>query len=98
MKSFKNGAKWIYWFTLIVAIVIVYKVLDNFTGIGEWLSNLIKVIKPFLMAILVAYLLYIPCRKIEGVYRKSILLKYKAPAYFVCRYFSHIHIRKIVIM
>ena len=75
MKSFKNGTKWIYWFTLIVAIVIVYKVLDNFTGIGEWLSNLIKVIKPFLMAILVAYLLYIPCRKIEGVYRKSKLLK-----------------------
>ena len=78
MKSFKNGAKWIYWFTLIVARVIVYKVLDNFTGIGEWLSNLIKVIKPFLMAILVAYLLYIPCRKIEGVYRKSKLLKNKA--------------------
>ena len=78
MKSFKNGTKWIYWFTLIVAIVIVYKVLDNFTGIGEWLSNLIKVIKPFLMAILVAYLLYIPCRKIEGVYRKSKLLKNKA--------------------
>lgn len=78
MKSFKNGAKWIYWFTLIVAIVIVYKVLDNFTGIGEWLSNLIKVIRPFLMAILVAYLLYIPCRKIEGVYRKSKLLKNKA--------------------
>lgn len=78
MKSFKNGAKWIYWFTLIVAIVIVYKVLDNFTGIGEWLSNLIKVIKPLLMAILVAYLLYIPCRKIEGVYRKSKLLKNKA--------------------
>lgn len=78
MKSFKNGAKWIYWFTLIVAIVIVYKVLDNFTGIGEWLSNLIKVIRPFLMAILVAYLLYIPCRKIEGVYRKSKLIKNKA--------------------
>lgn len=78
MKSFKNGTKWIYWFTLIVAIVIVYKVLDNFTGIGEWLSNLIKVIRPFLMAILVAYLLYIPCRKIERVYRKSKLLKNKA--------------------
>lgn len=78
MKSFKNGAKWIYWFSLIVAIVIVYKVLDNFTGIGEWLSNLIKVIRPFLMAILLAYLLYIPCRKIEGIYKKNKLLKNKA--------------------
>ena len=34
MKKLKNETKWLYWFTLIVAIVIVYKVLDNFTDIG----------------------------------------------------------------
>lgn len=78
MKNFKSGTKWFYWFTLIVAIVIVYKVLDNFTGIGEWVGGLIKVIKPFLLAILFAYLLYIPSRKIEGLYRKSKFLKKKA--------------------
>ena len=71
MKKLKNETKWLYWFTLIVAIVIVYKVLDNFTDIGEWLNELMKVIKPFLMALLLAYLLYIPCRKIEGLYRKN---------------------------
>ena len=78
MKSFKKETKWFYWFTLVVAIVVVYKVLDNFTGIGEWISNLIKVIKPFLMAVLFAYLLYIPCRKIEGLYRKNKFFKKKA--------------------
>ena len=78
MKNFKNGTKWFYWFTLIVAIVIVYKVLDNFTGIGEWLGGLMKVIKPFLMAILLAYLLYIPSRKIESLYSKNRALKKKA--------------------
>lgn len=80
MKNFRSGTKWFYWFTLGVAIVIVYKVLDNFTGIGEWVSGLIKVVKPFLMAILLAYLLYIPSRKIEKVYSKNKKLKKKARA------------------
>ena len=78
IKKFKGETKWFYWFTLLVAIVIVYKILDNFTGIGEWVAELIKVIKPFLMAILLAYLLYIPARKIEALYRKNNVLSKKA--------------------
>ena len=78
IKKFKGETKWFYWFTLLAAIVIVYKILDNFTGIGEWVAELIKVIKPFLMAILLAYLLYIPARKIETLYRKNKVLSKKA--------------------
>jgi len=78
MKKIKSGTKWFYWFSLIVAVVIIYKVLDNFTGIGIWLGNLLSVLKPFLMAILLAYLLYIPCRKIEKLYKKSKRLSKKA--------------------
>lgn len=78
MKSFKSGTKWFYWFTLVVAIVVVYKVLDNFTGIGAWLGQLLKVLSPFMMAILLAYLLYIPCRKIEKMYKKSKRLQKRA--------------------
>lgn len=78
MKNFKTGTKWIYWFTLAVAVVIVYKILDNFTGIGEWIGALLKILKPFLMAILLAYLLYIPSRKIEKLYRKSKILSKRA--------------------
>ena len=78
MKNFKSGTKWFYWFSLIVAVVIIYKVLDNFTGIGVWITNLLRVLKPFLMAILVAYLLYIPCRKIEALYRKVKFLEKSA--------------------
>jgi len=78
MKKIKSGTKWFYWFSLIVAVVIIYKVLDNFTGIGIWIGNLLSVLKPFLMAILLAYLLYIPCRKIEKLYKKSKRLNKKA--------------------
>jgi len=78
MKNFKNGTKWFYWFTFAVAIIVVFKLLDSFTGISAWIGNFLKVIKPFLMAILLAYLLYIPCRKIEKAYKKNKLLKNKA--------------------
>lgn len=78
MKNFKGETKWFYWFTLVVAIVVVYKVLDNFTGIGAWLGQLLKVLSPFMMAILLAYLLYIPCRKIEKIYKKNKRLQKRA--------------------
>lgn len=78
MKELKNGTKWFYWFTLLLAIVVIYKILDNFTGIGNWIRELVKVIKPFLMALLLAYLLYIPCRKIETVYKRNKVLRKRA--------------------
>ena len=62
--------RWLYWVSIGTVLAIIYKLLDNFTGIGEWLKNLITVISPFLIAILMAYILYTPCMKIEKVLRK----------------------------
>lgn len=68
--------KWLYWFLFAVAIILVYKTLDNFTAIGNWIKNLLNVLMPFIIGLLIAYLLYIPCRKIEGIYRKSKKIKF----------------------
>lgn len=62
--------KWLYWFLLGLAIIVVYKTLDNFTAIGTWIKNLLNVLMPFIIGILIAYLFYIPSRKIERVYAK----------------------------
>lgn len=77
MKS-KKGTKGVYWFSFVIIAIVIYKILDNFTGISLWIAEFIKVIKPFLMAILFAYLLYIPCSKIEKVYLKNKFLKKRA--------------------
>lgn len=69
MKEKRNWTKWIYWFTFAVAVIVVYKTLDNFNDIFEWFGKLISILMPFLMGILIAYLLYIPCRQIERLYR-----------------------------
>jgi len=75
MKETKNLKKWIYWFMFAVAIISVYKILDNFSDISIWFKGLTAVLMPFFMGILIAYLLYIPCRSIERAYNKSKLLK-----------------------
>lgn len=69
MKEKRNW-KWLYWFTFAVAVIFVYKTLDNFNDISMWIGNLISILMPFLMGVLLAYLLYIPCRQIEKLYNK----------------------------
>ena len=77
MKEKKQGiTKWLYWFLLGVAIIVVYKTLDNFEQIKEWISNLFDVLGPFIIGLLIAYLLYIPCKKVEEFYKKSKKIKF----------------------
>lgn len=63
--------KWFYWVSIGIVLIIVYKLLDNFTGIGGWIGNLFSVLAPFLEGILIAYILYTPCKKIENIFIKS---------------------------
>lgn len=72
MKEVKrNLSKWMYWFLLGLAIIIVYKILDNFTAIGGAIGNFFNIITPFLAGALLAYLLYIPASRIEKIFSKK---------------------------
>lgn len=76
----KNLSKWMYWFILAVAIILVYKFFDNFTIIGQAVKNFLEIITPFLIGTLIAYLLYIPASRIEKsiIKSKSKFLKKRA--------------------
>lgn len=71
MKEKGNITKWLYWFSLALAVIMVYKFLDNFTAIGLFLSNLMGILMPFIMGALIAYILYIPCKKVEECFKKT---------------------------
>ena len=59
MKEVKNHwKKWVYWFLLGTAIIIVYKALDNFGEILDGVKKLFSILSPFLAGIFIAYLLY----------------------------------------
>lgn len=64
-KGKKVVTKWIYWFTFAIAVIGIYKILDNFSDITNWLKGLIEILYPFIMAVIIAYLFYIPCRGLE---------------------------------
>ena len=67
----KDFKKWMYYFSLIFVSIIAFKTIDSVIAISGWISNLFDVLSPFLSAILIAYMLYIPCKSIEDTYRKS---------------------------
>jgi len=70
-KDSKEWKKWLFWFVFAVAVIVIYKVFDNLGDIAIWIKNLASVMMPFIMALLVAYLFYIPCKKVESLIAKS---------------------------
>ena len=63
--------KWLFWVSIGTVLIIIYKFFDNFSGIGDWISNLFSILAPFILAILISYVLYKPCEKIEKKLKKK---------------------------
>ena len=78
MNNKKNITKWMYWFTFAVAIILIYKLLDNFSQIGNWLEKFFSIMMPFIIGVLISYILYLPCQKIEGLFNNIKILKKKS--------------------
>ena len=74
----KFFSKWMYWFSLVFSLIIVYKILDSFTSIESWFSNLLTLLTPFIVGIIIAYILYIPCRNLENFYNRFKYTKKRA--------------------
>lgn len=72
----KNWTKWIFWFSLAIAVAVVYKTIDNLGQVAQGIKTFLGVLSPFLVGILIAYILYVPCRKIEETYRKVKKVKF----------------------
>lgn len=74
-KSFK---KWMYCFTFAISIILIYKLLDNFSQIGNWFEKFFSIIMPFIIGVLISYILYLPCKKIELFFNKIKFIRKKA--------------------
>lgn len=67
----KEWRKWLYWFSFAVAVIAVYKVISSVSSIFGIFGNFFQVIAPFFMALLLAYILYMPCKGIENALKSS---------------------------
>lgn len=72
MEEIKQGwKKRLSWLLIAITVVVVYKMLDNFSSIQAWFGKLVMILKPFLIGILISYILFIPCTKIENILKRS---------------------------
>lgn len=71
MRKKGKVSEWIYWFSLAISVILLYKFLENFVSIGVFIKKLVDTLMPFIIAALIALVLNIPCKKIEDCYKKS---------------------------
>ncbi len=77
-KEKKNVKKWLYWFSLALVLIVIYKVLDSFSALTMWFARLFKVLAPFVVGLIIAYVLYVPSRNLERILSKNKYLKKRA--------------------
>ncbi|MBP3255353.1 MAG: AI-2E family transporter [Clostridia bacterium] len=75
MEKKKFGSKWLYWITFAIVVIIFYKLIDNLGQISEGFKNLLGILTPFGIGILIAYILYVPCKKFENLFKKAKKIK-----------------------
>ena len=71
-EEIKNHKKtWVFCIALATVVIIIYKIIDSVGFLSGAISRFLKIISPVLWGILLAYLIYIPERKIEKAFQKS---------------------------
>lgn len=79
MEEIKQGwKKRISWLLIAITVVIVYKMLDNFSNVQQWFGTFFRILKPFLAGLLMSYILFMPCKKIESAISKLKFMKNRA--------------------
>ena len=64
-------AKWIPISILAIALIVIYKTVDNLSGITSAIGRLLGVLSPFLIGILIVYFLYVPFHALEKRFARS---------------------------
>lgn len=60
--------KWIIAFVFGAALIAVYKTFDNIQNVLSFFGNIISACMPFIIGFFIAYILDLPCRKLEKMY------------------------------
>lgn len=71
MDKLRELSKYIGLFVFAVAVIAVYKTFDNISYIIDYLGYILRVLSPFLIGFVIAYVLLQPCRAIEKFLSKS---------------------------
>ena len=65
MKKFEKYYGWIVAFVFCVAVIAVYKTFDNFSNITGYIGTVLRALKPFMLAFIIAYILNMPAKRLQ---------------------------------
>ncbi len=71
MKPNKNFAQSLYLFLVGFALIVVYKMFDSLGEIGSMVEKLFSILTPFVVGFVIAFLLYLPAKKIENLFLRG---------------------------
>ncbi len=63
--------RWFSFFLLILSGIVSYVIIINFSDVWNWFSRLTGYMSPFITGFVIAYLLDIPCTKIQSILKNS---------------------------
>lgn len=69
-RRFRNITFWLMLFLLAVAVIAVYKTVDNFDKIFSFFGRIIGILSPFVIGFGLAFLLYAPSNKLEKLFQR----------------------------
>ncbi len=68
MKNYRQYMKWIIAFVFGVALIAVYKTFDNMQHVLSFIGDVFSALTPFIIGFVIAYILNLPCKKLEKLY------------------------------
>lgn len=71
MKPNKNLAQGLSLFLVGFALIVVYKMFDSLAEIGGMFGKLFSILTPFVVGFVLAFLLYMPAKKIEKLFLRG---------------------------
>lgn len=69
--KFQELKKYLGFFILSVALIIVYKTFDNFNVILDFIGKILNLLTPFFIGAGIAFVLRIPCKRMEILLHKT---------------------------
>lgn len=71
MKPYEKYMKPVVAFLFGVALIAVYKTFDNISNVLSFIGNILSALTPFIIGFVIAYVLNLPCKKLEVLYQKA---------------------------
>ena len=71
MKDKSTVKRWLWWFSLVAASILLYRVSRDVSGVFQGIGSFISIFTPFIIGFVITFILYAPCNRLELRLKRS---------------------------